>query len=96
MTVEELVRAAARPRVALEVNNSSLHPLSSRQGTRENICTLLEACLRHGASVILGTDSHICSSVGDFTQAEQLLRKMDFPEELIINTDPARVGEVVN
>ena len=83
MDYEELVRAAARRRVALE-------------GTRENICTLLGACLRHGASVILGTDSHICSSVGDFTQAEQLLRKMDFPEELIINTDPARVGEVVN
>ncbi len=96
MDYEELVRAAARLRVALEVNNSSLHPLSSRQGTRENIRTLLEACLRHGASVILGTDSHICSSVGDFTQAEQLLREMDFPEELIINTDPARVGEVVN
>lgn len=93
---EELVRAAAELHVALEVNNSSLHPLSARQGARENIRTLLETCMRYGTSVILGTDSHICSSVGDFTQADQVIREMDFPKELIVNTDPARIGEVVN
>lgn len=92
----ELVRAAAELHVALEINNSSLHPLSARQGARENIRTLLETCMRYGASVILGTDSHICSSVGDFTQADQMIREMDFPGELIVNTDPARIGEVVN
>lgn len=92
----ELVRAAAELHVALEINNSSLHPLSARQGARENIRTLLETCMRCGASVILGTDSHICSSVGDFTQADQMIREMDFPGELIVNTDPARIGEVVN
>lgn len=96
MDYEELVRAAAGLHVALEVNNSSLHPLSSRQGTRENICTLLKTCMRYEASVILGTDSHICSSIGDFTQADQLIREMDFPPELIINTDPARIAEVIN
>ena len=93
---EELVRAAAQLHVALEVNNSSLHPLSSRQGARENIRTLLKTCMRYETSVILGTDSHICSSIGDFTQADQLIREMDFPQELIINTDPARIREVVN
>ena len=96
MDYEELVREAAGLKVALEVNNSSLHPLSARQGARENIRRMLEACLRHGASVILGTDSHICQSVGEFTQADALLREVDFPRELIINTDPARIGEVVN
>ncbi len=96
MDYEELVRAAVRLHVALEVNNSSLHPLASRQGAGENIRRLLEACLRHGASVILGTDSHISSSVGDFTQVDQLLRETDFPGELIINTDPSRIGEVIN
>ena len=93
---EELVRAAAQLHVALEVNNSSLHPLSSRQGARENIRTLLKACMRYETSVILGTDSHICSAIGDFTQADQLIREMDFPQKLIINTDPARIREVIN
>ena len=94
--MEILVREAKKTGTLLEVNNSSLHPLSSRQGARENIRRMLEACLRHRASVILGTDSHICQSVGDFTQADALLREVDFPRELIINTDPARIGEVVN
>ncbi|MCI9072216.1 MAG: phosphatase [Lachnospiraceae bacterium] len=96
MDYEELVREAAELKVALEVNNSSLHPLSSRQGAGENIRRMLEACLRHGASVILGTDSHISQSVGDFTQVDALLREEDFPRELIINTDPDRIRDVVN
>lgn len=93
---EELVRAAAELQVALEVNNSSLHPLAARQGARENQRTLLQYCMRFEVSVILGTDSHFSSAVGDFTQADQLLRELDFPRELIINTDPERIGEVVN
>lgn len=96
MDYEELVRAAAELKVALEVNNSSLNPLSVRQGARENIRTMLEACMRYGTSVILGTDSHFCSAVGDFAQADQLVRELHFPQELIVNTDPARIGEVVN
>ncbi len=96
MDYEELVRAASELGTVLEVNNSSLHPLSSRQGARENILTMLEACMRYGVSVILGTDSHISSMVGDFTQADKFLRGADFPEELIVNTDPGRIGQVVN
>ena len=96
MDYEELVKAAAQLHVALEVNNSSLHPLSARQGARENICTLLKNCMRYGTSVILGTDSHIAASVGDFSQADQLIREMEFPQELIINTRAERIGEVIN
>ncbi|MBO5284124.1 MAG: phosphatase [Lachnospiraceae bacterium] len=93
---EELVRAAAKLQVALEVNNSSLHPLSARQGANENQWILLQYCMRFGVSVILGTDSHFSSAVGDFTQADQLLKELDFPQELVINRDPGRIGEVVN
>ncbi len=92
----ELVRAASQLQVALEVNNSSLHPLSARQGARENLKALLENCMRYEVSVILGTDSHISSAIGDFTWADRLLLEFGFPQELIINTDPARIKEVVN
>lgn len=96
MDYEELVRAAAELRTVLEVNNSSLHPLASRKGAQENLHTMLEACMRYGVSVIVGTDSHISSAIGDFTRADALLRETDFPEELIVNTDPGRIGDVVN
>lgn len=96
MDYEELVRAAAELRTVLEVNNSSLHPLSSRKGARENIHTMLEACMRYQVSIIVGTDSHVSSAIGDFTQADELLREADFPAELIVNADPGRIGDVVN
>lgn len=96
MDYEELVRAAAVLRTVLEVNNSSLHPLSSRKGARENIHTMLEACMRYQVSIIVGTDSHVSSAIGDFTQADELLREADFPAELIVNADPGRIGDVVN
>lgn len=96
MDYEQLVRAAAAAHTVLEVNNSSLHPLSSRRGARENIGEMLKLCMRYEASVILGTDSHISSSIGDFTWVDQLIREMHFPMELIVNTDVARIGEVVN
>lgn len=96
MDYEELVRAAAELRTILEVNNSSLHPLSSRKGARENIHTMLEACMRYQVSIIVGTDSHVSSAIGDFTQADELLREADFPAELIVNADPGRIGDVVN
>lgn len=96
MDYEELVRAAAELRTVLEVNNSSLHPLSSRKGARENIHTMLEACMRYQVSIIVGTDSHVSSAIGDFNQADELLREADFPAELIVNADPGRIGDVVN
>lgn len=83
-----LVRAAVEQRVALEVNNSSLHPLSARQGAAENICLMLEKCKKYGARIILGSDAHICYAIGDFTQAQELLDRLDFPKELILNLSP--------
>lgn len=93
---EELVRASAREKVALEVNNSSLHPKSARTGGRENITALLRACKRQGVPVLLGSDSHISYTVGRFDAALALLRELDFPEELVLNTRQDSIGQLVN
>ena len=52
--------------------------------------------MRYQVSIIVGTDSHVSSAIGDFTQADELLREADFPAELIVNADPGRIGDVVN
>ncbi len=93
---EELVKAAKREKVALELNNSSLNPKSSRQNGRENIITLLKTCKKYDAPILLGTDSHICYAVGRFEEALAVLREVDFPEELVLNADPGNIGRVVN
>lgn len=93
---EELVRVAKEERVALEVNNTSLHPKSSRQGGRENIITLLKTCMKYQAPVLLGTDSHICYTVGRFDDALAVIREVGFPEELILNTRMDALSDIVN
>ena len=80
-----LVREAVKEKVVLEVNNSSLHPLAARQGARENIRELLLKCKEYGCPIILGSDAHTCYAIGDFTEAEVLLKELDFPRELIVN-----------
>ncbi|MBQ9140801.1 MAG: phosphatase [Lachnospiraceae bacterium] len=96
LNYDELVQAAVKERVVLEVNNSSLHPLSARQGARENILALLEACKKYECPIILGTDSHISFDIGLFEQAQELLEEVDFPEELIMNTSVEKLEKMLS
>ena len=93
---EELVKAAKQEKVALELNNSSLNPKSSRQNGRKNIMQLLSTCKKYDVPILLGTDSHICYSIGRFDAAVEVIREADFPEELILNTNPDNIWKVVN
>ncbi len=93
---DELVRAAKEEHVALEVNNSSLHPQAARKGGRENIIALLDTCMKYQAPILLGTDSHICYTVGKFDEALDVIKEVGFPEELILNTRLDRLSEIVN
>ena len=92
----ELVREAKQAQIALEVNNSSLNPKSSRQGGRENITELLKTCMKYDQPVIMGTDSHMCFTIGIFDEAEQLMRELEFPEELVLNYNPENIYKLVN
>lgn len=93
---EAVVLAAKEEGVAIEINNSSLNPLAARKGGRENILTLLMLCKRYEVPVLLGSDSHISFSVGNFEETFRVLEEVDFPKELILNTDPANIARVVN
>ena len=88
-----LARAAREQHVLLELNNSSYVPGGSRQGSRELAGELMAAARAEGAMVILGSDAHIEFDVGRHDSALELVRQYDFPEELIINSDPAAFKE---
>lgn len=92
----ELVRAAGETGVALEVNNSSIHPLSPRPGAAENIRTLLECCMKYQVPIVMGTDSHISDTIGKFEDALKIIEEVHFPEELILNYEPENIQRLVN
>jgi len=91
-----VVKAAKEFGVAIEINNSSLNPAAARQNGRKNIEELLRLCRDYEVPVLLGTDSHICYTVGVFDETLEILHEMDFPEELVLNYDIANIKRIKN
>ena len=83
---ERLVKKAKEQGVLLEINNSSVKTAFYRLNTRENMKTMLKLCKQYQVPVSMGTDAHYAGAVGLFDQAPQVLREVDFPEELVANT----------
>ena len=82
-----LVKAAKDLDVALEVNNASFRKTGLRPGSRENYLQLLPLCAKEGVQIVVNTDSHDPGTVGDFSLAQAMLEKLEFPDELILNND---------
>ncbi|SFT83469.1 putative hydrolase [Selenomonas sp. GACV-9] len=87
---DALAKAAREHKVLLEVNNSSYTPGGSRKGSRELAGELLAACKKRGTMVIMGSDAHIDLDVGNHEYAQEMIAQYDFPEELVINSDPQK------
>ena len=87
---ERLVKKAKEQGVLLEINNSSVKTAFYRLNTRENMKTMLKLCKQYQVPVSMGTDAHYAGAVGLFDQAPQVLREVDFPEELVANTSTER------
>lgn len=86
-----LVRGAKAFGVALEVNNSSLRYPAYRPNCVENYRTMIPLCMEQGVPLVVNSDAHDPSAVGDFTAARQLLEEMELREELILNNDPDKL-----
>lgn len=86
-----LVQGAKEYGTALEVNNSSLRKPKLRPGCVENYEKMLPLCMEYGVNIIVNTDSHDPSQVGDFTLALALLQRLEFNESLILNNDVSKL-----
>ena len=84
---EALIPGAKERNVALELNNSSLRKPSLRPNCVENYKTMVPLCMKAGVPIIVNTDAHDPSGVGDFTLARNLLSQMEVDEDLILSND---------
>lgn len=82
---EALVIAAKHYGVAIEMNNASLSPDGYRGDVKENVLAILELCKKLWCPIVISSDSHGTAHVGDFTYAAEIVRKVSFPEPLIMN-----------
>lgn len=84
---EELVKMAGKTGTLLELNNSSLSPVSYRKDCRENALRMLSYCKKYQVAVTTGSDAHVNVDAGNFKYVREVLEAAEFPEELVVTTD---------
>lgn len=92
---DRLVQAAKEYHVALEVNNSSLLRPDSRPGCVENYREMLALCRQYRAPIVVNSDAHDPSAVGQLDAALALLNEVGFDRELILNTSVERFKQFI-
>ncbi len=92
---EALVKAAKEHNVAIEVNNSSLKPISFREGAHENVKSILNLCKEYKVKILFGSDAHFSNAVGEFPECMKVLEEVDFPIELVINYSKEAINDLI-
>ena len=93
---EALVQGAREYGKVLELNNHSIDPDCNRENAVENDTIMLEYCKKYRVPVVMDSDAHFDLLIGEFDLARDLLTKLDFPEELVLNRSVDAVKKYVN
>lgn len=80
---QAIASVAAAKDVALEINSASK---IARKGSEENCCRMIKAVKEAGGFISVGSDSHFCTHVGEFSHAIDLITRHQFPKNKIINS----------
>lgn len=87
------IAAAAKDRgVAMEINNASLNGIArGGEANKDNCRKLAEAIKRQGAKVVVSSDAHIFTRVGEVGEALVLAESVGLTADDIINTSEEKV-----
>ena len=91
-----LVRTASDYGKVLEVNNHSLDPECARQNAREHDLEMLNWCKEYGVPIVMSSDAHFDTLIGEFPNIYPLLEEAGFPENLILNYSAEKLRPFVN
>lgn len=72
----------------VEINS---HSFDVRPQNEANCLKIAKLCKKHGVQIIVNSDAHSEYQIGDFSAALNLLKSIDFPEELIVNSSEERL-----
>ncbi len=82
--IDKVIRAAKDAGKCIEINN---HSYSVRPKSAENCRKIALKCKEVGCGIVVSSDAHAPWDVGNFDEALKMLQEIDFPEELIMNTN---------
>lgn len=81
---ERVVKYAKEKNKIIELNNHSFEGI--RAGAKELCTKVATLCKKHGCRVAVSSDAHYSGCIGNYKLVMEMLREVDFPEELIINS----------
>lgn len=87
---QRLCEGAKKYKVALEINNMSLKGIV-RKKCREQTLKMLKCAKELGVYIVVGSDAHFYTGIGDLKLSEEILREVNYPEELIVNSSLERL-----
>ena len=87
---ERLVPAAKEAGVLLELNESSIN---TGKSPRNAVAEMLNTCKKYACPISVDTDAHFWSQIGQTGSCELAIRELDFPIDLIANTEWDRIRE---
>ena len=90
---EPIIALAKQYHVLIEVNNASLAPNATRPGALELDTLNLKYCAQYAVPVIVNSDAHFYTDIGNHQYGFALLEKLDFPKELIVNYNEELIKE---
>ena len=67
----------------VEINESTI----LWKNTRENYREIIRICKKYEIPVVINTDAHFCTIIGDVTESLKLAEEIGLPEKLIVNAD---------
>ncbi len=87
LNYDEIFKVAKQTGTLLEINNASLVPDGFRAGSEENILGLLKMAMKEDVPIVVGSDAHFYTGIGEIPYVEKLMDKIGFPEDLVLNTN---------
>ncbi len=82
--IERAVKAFSEHKKIVEINNSS--PVS-RPGSAEQCIKIIKVCKQYRIPLVVSSDSHFATDIGNFTWSLAALKELKYPKELILNAD---------
>ena len=66
------------------------HTFIARRDSVTNCAQIMKLCKKYSVPIIVDSDAHFSTQVGNFEKSLRLLREIEFPEELVVNSSEER------
>lgn len=89
---ESVIREFAAHGKIVEIN---AHSFGARPRSSENCREIAELCRKHGVPIVVSSDAHFHTGIGDFSNALNMLDEIGFPEGQVLNADYGRFAAML-